>query len=94
MHQRNLQFLMTEIYEIKNNHSPPIVHQLFQFCENTFHLRNITELVTHNKKMSSKLEQRFFGLDCHLNMKTQQLQPNFKQKGKFGRWSNLSLQVK
>ena len=24
--QRNLQFLMTEIYKIKNNYTPPIMH--------------------------------------------------------------------
>ena len=26
VHQRNLQFLMTEIYKIKNNYTPPIMH--------------------------------------------------------------------
>ena len=69
--QRNLQFLMTEIYKIKDNYAPPIMQQLFQFRENTFHLRKITELVTHNKKTSSKVEHCLFGLDCHLNIKTQ-----------------------
>ena len=73
IHQRNLQFLMTEIYKIKNNLAPPIMHQLFQFRENTFNLRNIRELVTPNKKTSSKVEHRFFGLDYHLNIKTQHL---------------------
>ena len=38
--QRNLQFLMTEIYQIKNNSAPPIMHPLLKFCENTFNLRN------------------------------------------------------
>ena len=69
--QRNLQFLMTEIYKIKDNYAPPIMQQLFQFRENTFHLRKITELVTHNKKTSSKVEHCLFGLDCHLDIKTQ-----------------------
>ena len=69
--QRNLQFLMTEIYKIKDNYAPPIMQQLFQFRENTFHLRKITELVTHYKKTSSKVEHCLFGLDCHLNIKTQ-----------------------
>ena len=69
--QRNLQFLMMEIYKIKDNYAPPIMQQLFQFRENTFHLRKITELVTHNKKTSSKVEHCLFGLDCHLNIKTQ-----------------------
>ena len=62
---------MTEIYKIKDNYAPPIMQQLFQFRENTFHLRKITELVTHNKKTSSKVEHCLFGLDCHLNIKTQ-----------------------
>ena len=48
------------------------MHQLFQFRENTFNLRNIKELVTYNKT-SSKLEHRFSGLDCHMNIKTQYL---------------------
>ena len=37
-HQRNLQFLMTEIYKIKNNYAPPNMHHLFQFHENTSNL--------------------------------------------------------
>ena len=50
VHQRNLQILMTEIYKIKKNYAPPIMHHLFQFSENTFNLRNFRELATHNKK--------------------------------------------
>ena len=41
IHQKNLQFLMTEIYKIKDSLAPPIMHQLFQFRENTFCLKNI-----------------------------------------------------
>ena len=52
-HQRNQQFLMTEIYKVKSNYTPPIVHHLFQFCENTFNLGNFRECVTHNKKTSN-----------------------------------------
>ena len=29
-HQKPLQFLMTEIYRIKNNQAPPIMYHLFQ----------------------------------------------------------------
>ena len=36
VHQTNLQFLMTEIYKIKNSLAPPIMHHLFQFRESTF----------------------------------------------------------
>ena len=44
---------MTEIYKIKNNYAPPIMHHLFQFRENTFNLRNFREIATHNKKTSN-----------------------------------------
>ena len=53
IHQRNLQFLMAEIYKIKNKYAPPIMHHLFQFRQNTFNLRNFRELGTHNKKTSN-----------------------------------------
>ena len=35
VHQRNLQFLMAEVCEIKT-YTPPIMHHLFQFRGNTF----------------------------------------------------------
>ena len=44
---------MTEIYKMKNNHTPPITHDLFQFGQNTFNLRNFRETATHNKKTSN-----------------------------------------
>ena len=53
VYQRNLQFLMTKIYKIKNNYAPPIMHHLFQFRENIFNLRNFSEIESHNKKTSS-----------------------------------------
>ena len=53
VHQRNLQFLMMEIYNIKNNYASPIMHHLFQFCENTFNLGIFREMVTQNKKTSN-----------------------------------------
>ena len=79
VHLRNLQFLMTEIYKIKNNYAPPIMHHLFQFRENTFNLRNFREIATHNKKTSNygletvSYRAPFFGLNYHLNIKTQHL---------------------
>ena len=51
-HQRNLQFLMTEIYKIKN-YAQPIMHHLFQFRESTLNLRNFRERPTYNKKTSN-----------------------------------------
>ena len=44
---------MTEIYKIKNNHAPPIMHHLFQFRENNFNLRKFRKLATHNNKTSN-----------------------------------------
>ena len=53
VHQRHLQFLMTEIYKIKNNYAPPIMPYLFQLRENPFSLRNFREIAAHNKKNSN-----------------------------------------
>ena len=50
---------MTEIYKVKTNPAPPILHHLFQFNENNlikkfnFNLRNFRELLTHDKKTSN-----------------------------------------
>ena len=48
VHQRNVQFLMTEIYKVKNNYAPPIMDHLFQFRENTFSLRNFREIACNS----------------------------------------------
>ena len=80
-----------EIYKIKPNSFPPILHHIFQFNENTLidkfnlDLRNSRELLTHDQKTSNYgletvMEHHFFGLNCHLNFKTQHLQANLKQK--------------
>ena len=53
VHQRILQFSMTEIYQIKSIYAPPIMHHLFQFRENTFNLRNSREMAIRNKKTSN-----------------------------------------
>ena len=53
VHQRNLQFLVTEVYKIKNNYAPSIMDHLFQFREHTFNLRNFKEIACHNKKTSN-----------------------------------------
>ena len=53
VHQRKLQFLMTEINKIKSNYASPILHHLFQFRENTFNLLNFREIASHNKKTSN-----------------------------------------
>ena len=53
VHQRSLQFLIKEIYKTKNNYAPPIMHHLFQFCGNTFNLRNFRDIANHNQKTSN-----------------------------------------
>ena len=69
---------MTEIYKIKTNPAPPILHHLFQFNETTsikkfnLNLRNFREPLTHDKKTSNYgletvIEHYFFELNCRLN---------------------------
>ena len=82
---------MTEIYKIKTNPAPPILHHLFQLHENTLiekvdlNLRNFREPQTNDKKTSNYkletvIEHYFFELNCHLNVKIQHLKANLKQK--------------
>ena len=51
--ERNLQFLITEIYKSKSKYAPPIMHHLFQFRKNTSNLRNFRELANRTKKTSN-----------------------------------------
>ena len=48
-HQRNLQFLMTEVYKIVNGIAPPIMNSLFTFRLNQHNLRNFQELLTEKR---------------------------------------------
>ena len=49
IHQRNLQVLMTEIYQIVNGIAPPIMNSLFTFSLNQHNLRNFQELLTEKR---------------------------------------------
>ena len=49
IHQRNLQFLMTEIYKIVNGIAPAIINSLFTFRLNKHNLRNFQELLTEKR---------------------------------------------
>ena len=49
IHQRNLQFLMTEIYKIVNVIAPTIMNSLFMFRLNQHNLRNFQELSTEKR---------------------------------------------
>ena len=51
--ERALMLTSREIYKIRNNHAPPIMHDLFQLRKNTYNLRNNIELVIQNKKISN-----------------------------------------
>ena len=42
IHQRNLQVLATEIFKVKNNLSPEIMKQVFDFQEPYYNLRSKT----------------------------------------------------
>ena len=46
IHQRNLQVLMTEIYEIVNGVALPVMSSLFGFRSNKYNIRNFQELST------------------------------------------------
>ena len=49
IHQRNLQVLMTKIYEIVNGIAPPIMNFLLTFRLNQHNLRNFQELSTEKR---------------------------------------------
>ena len=49
IHQRNLQVLMTKIYEIVNGIVPPIMNFLLTFRLNQHNLRNFQELSTEKR---------------------------------------------
>ena len=50
IHQRNLQVLMTEIYEIVNGVALPIMSSLFGFRSNKYNIRNFQVLSTDFRK--------------------------------------------
>ena len=61
IHQRNLQVLVTEIFKVKNNLSPEIMKQVFDFQEPYYNLRSETSQfrrenikTTHNDIQSVK----------------------------------------
>ena len=50
IHQRNLQVLMTEVYNIVNGVAPPIMNSLFEFRSNEYNIRNFQVLSTDFKR--------------------------------------------
>ena len=47
---RNIQTLMIEIYEMKNNLNPPIMDNMFERRNNTYNVRNFQEFATKRKR--------------------------------------------
>ena len=48
IHHRNLQKLVTEIYKVINNLSPPLMKQIFMDTTNTYNLRNKNPFLSRN----------------------------------------------
>ena len=49
VHQRNLQILMTEVYEIVKGEAPAILKNLVIFQENIHNIRNFQIIANENK---------------------------------------------
>ena len=51
IHVRNLHYLVTEVYKVKNNISPEIIREIFQFQGNeNYNLRSGTHLASRNMR--------------------------------------------
>ena len=51
IHVRNLHYLVTEVYKVKNNISPEIMREIFHFQENeNYNLRSGTHLASRNMR--------------------------------------------
>ena len=50
IHQRNLQILMTETYEIINHIAPPVMSSLFKILENTHYTRHFQVLSNESRR--------------------------------------------
>ena len=63
IHQRNLQYLLIEIYKVKKGISPAIMNEIFQFFENSvYELRSGVHLPSRNSRTV------FFGTDSIMNL--------------------------
>ena len=63
MHQRNLQYSLIEIYEVKKGISPTIMNEIFQFFENP-----VYELRSGIHLPSRKSRKVFFGTESIINL--------------------------
>ena len=63
IHQRNLQYLLIEIYKVKKGISPTIMNEIFQFFENrVYELRSRVHLPNRNSRTV------FFGTKSIINL--------------------------
>ena len=63
IHQRNLQYLLIEIYKVKKGISPTIMDEIFQFFENpVYELRSGVHLPSRNSRTV------FFGTESIMNL--------------------------
>ena len=63
IHVRNLHYLVTEVYKVKNNISPEIMREIFHFQENeNYTLRSGTHLASRNMRTT------LFGKEAVLNL--------------------------
>ena len=63
IHQRNLQYLLIEIYKVEKGISPTIMNEIFQFFENpVYELRSGVHLPSRNSRTV------FFGTESIMNL--------------------------
>ena len=63
IHQRNLQYLLIEIYKVKKSISSMLMNEIFQFFENpVYELRKVVHLPSRNSRTV------FFGTESIINL--------------------------
>ena len=90
IHQRNLQYLLIEIYKVKNSISPMLINEIFQFFENpVYELRSVVHLPSRNSHTVFFGTESIINLGANLwnmvpeNIKTSELLSVFKSKIKY-----------
>ena len=73
IHERNLHYLVTEIYKVKNNISPEIMRDIFHVKKiESYNLRSGTHLSSRNMRTTLFGEETVskYGRHCQRNLKT------------------------
>ena len=90
IHQRNLQYLLIEIYKVKNSISPMLINEIFQFFENpVYELRSAVHLPSRNSHTVFFGTESIINLGANLwnmvpeNIKTSETLSVFKSKIKY-----------